>query len=803
MLDSLKKSSYQRIIDHAGGVYDIRVFTRDIKSFNKLIKDPILTKTSTFINLGTYKIPNTKYTLEINGYDKNIGDFINFKLEQGRYPENNNEIAIEDWMLDKFPVKYKIGNKISFPTALSRRGLNGKREELKVQDKFTIVGVFKYTINQNTDKNKAVAYVKRKYVESKLPLDWIEYEAYADVNPENSAAKSLELLASKSDYVKVTFNQNYFKTSISQDFKAIDFISIILYIFISIVASVIIYNIFNVSVTERVKEFGMLRAIGSSPGQIKLLVLGEGLILGCIFIPIGILLGNFIVKGIIALTSGYKDFNGIINIPMSGIAASFIVGFLSILIGTIPPAGKASKISPIEAISSNNNLQLTGRKINKKLQNNSIVSKFGFTADMGYLNLKRNRKRYITTVISLSISIVMFLFVNYLINSTDPIKNLKSKIGGDFIIVSSSSQPKDSLSDKDIEDIKDIKGIDQIYNGKTLYTAMIVPEGKITKEGMKLLQQESNKSSYAKQQLESKIYKFSVIVNGYSKDELNSMKGSIVEGKINAEDMDESPVVILVQNLNYSSNTRYNAGDKLTLMYYIFDDKGNFIRDDKKTFTIAAILKEDLISPDAQIKNLVFMRNETAEKYLDLKGYQQIKITLSKNADYEGIEKTLKAKIKNYRGVTLTSYKEELEKTKKSNMQTSLIMYSFVIVITIVSIINLFNIMSMNIMLRKKEIGMLRAIGFENNQVKEMIRFEGMFYGLASGFWGTVTGVILTYFSFLISRRTLNQGMTWSFPIITVIMTFGITIFICLLSSINASRQLFSSSIVESIRGNE
>jgi ABC-type antimicrobial peptide transport system permease subunit len=130
-------------------------------------------------------------------------------------------------------------------------------------------------------------------------------------------------------------------------------------------------------------------------------------------------------------------------------------------------------------------------------------------------------------------------------------------------------------------------------------------------------------------------------------------------------------------------------------------------------------------------------------------------------------------------------------------------MYSFVIVVAAVSIINLFNIMSMNVMMRKKEIGMLRAIGFENNQVVKMIRFEGIYYGFTSALWGIGLGVLFTYIFYLAARKSFLQGMTWSFPTITIIVTILITILICLIASINASRKLFESSIVDSIRCNE
>ena len=796
MLDAFKKSSYESAIDVAGGAYDIWVSSTSADNVNDFKKDPIFTKTSICENLGLYQVPDSNYILEINGYDKNIPNFINMKLQQGRYPENDNEIAVQDWILDKLPQKYKIGDKVNLTSTLYYKNSKGNREELKIENHLKLVGIYKST-NIDGGNNKATAYVTKKYVESQIPSLLIKYGGYFMVNPKHSIEESFEALTSTNEYSKVPFSKNESKVELVQSFKIIDNVSILLYIVIAIVTAVIIYNIFNISVTERIKEFGMLRAIGSSPGQIKMLVLWEGIILGCIFIPIGIILGSFITKGIIVFVSGYKDFSSIMSIPKSGIICSTVIGFLSIFMGTYSSARRASKISPIEAISSNSNLKLTGRNIKKQLQRKSFMGKlFGFTADMAYLNLNRNRKRFVTTVVSLSISIIMFFIVTYIFNCYDPIQNLKKQIGGDFSVSVLRNSSKDSLTDKDIKDIENINGISKINKQKSMSSLyMKLPEQKVTGSGIKSVQSEAEKSPFVKQQLEKHIYSFNATLYGYTDEDISSMKKYVVQGKINTASMDNEPVVILAQNLNYRNNTKINVGDKITLYDYHY---GN-----EKSFTVGAILDKNLLTLDKVIENIVLMSSKNAEKYMALNGYQELKISLSKNADYDEVEKSLKDKLKGNRSVNITSYKDELKNTKKMDLQTSLIAYSFVIVVAAVSIINLFNIMSMNVMLRKREIGMLRAIGFENNQVKKMIRFEGWFYGIASGLWGAGLGSVFTFLIYITLRGRLVAGMTWKFPVTSILIVFVFTTLMCLLASMNASGKLFDYSIVDSIRGND
>jgi ABC-type antimicrobial peptide transport system permease subunit len=203
---------------------------------------------------------------------------------------------------------------------------------------------------------------------------------------------------------------------------------------------------------------------------------------------------------------------------------------------------------------------------------------------------------------------------------------------------------------------------------------------------------------------------------------------------------------------------------------------------------------------DTSVKNVIIMNSSTAEKFLKLEGYQELKISLEKGADYNGVKSQLESKIKDYRDISFKNYKDELENVKKKYLQLSMIMYSFVLVVGIVSIVNLVNIMSMNIILRKKEIGMLRSLGFGKDEVRKMVITEGMFYGINSSIWGTGLGTILSYLLFRVARRALGASMTWSLPASNMLIMFAAALILCILASMNATRKVFSSGIVESIR---
>lgn len=804
MGESVKKTSYGRMIEDSGGIFDIRFQTFDYGKFEDLKSDPIVQKISIAATLGTHKIPNSKVSIDIKAYEENITEFLNFQLMEGRFPSKGNEIALEKWVLDALPQEYKIGDTIKLPHTIEYRTLEGKRLPEDTESDFILVGTFQHTANEFSNKNFAKAYITKEFLQTNLKNKNLEYNGYLMVDSKYSVPDALMQLGTTGVYSKIFFNQNTIKTFTLQSIKAFDMIFRVLFIIIGVVASVIIFNIFNISITERTKEFGMLRAIGASPLRIKGIVLGEGITLGMIFIPLGMILGSLAVKTVIMISSGYKEFNGLFTIPKEGIVAALVIGFLTIIMGVYFPSVKASKISPIEAISSNNNLNLKGRKIESSLQGKGLRKRFKFPANMAYLNINRNKKRFITTVVSLSITIIMLNCVNYLISCADPVSTFKKNFPSDFILSSYGTTKDSGLTEKDLDDISNIKGIEKISMERSISSSVDVPGESITSKGMKYLEMNSNKSNYLRELFNKKQYFFNTKTLGYNSHELEKLKLGVIEGNIDVNEMKEKQIVIVAQNLNYNDYTNIKAGDKVKISYPVYDEKGNPVRDSKEVFEVGAVVKGDMLKSVDNMASVMFIVDDDAMKnYLKIENFQQANITLDKDANYEQVEKGIKDIMKFSRDLTVKSFKEELKAVKENNMKISMTLYSFVFIVAIVSIVNLINIMYMNVILRNKEIGMMRALGFGSDEVKSMIKHEGIFYGVAASVIGITFGVLLTYVIYVKGRGTLKHGMMWSFPTLEVVIIFIITTFITVIAAVLPSRKLFTSSVVDSIRGIE
>ncbi|WP_035292874.1 FtsX-like permease family protein [Clostridium sp. KNHs214] len=800
MIYALRDNEKARLIDDIGGSYDVIMYYRNEyrKDTEKLIKgnNDIVENETTFISMGNSKIKDSQYSIDINGYDKKAIDLFNFKLLKGHYPEKPNEIALENWVVKKIKPNLKIGDKVNLSSML----VNGKYD-LKLNNEFVLVGIFDHTFNYNVAKNIAKAYVCKEFAMDKVPDKFKSYTTYVGFKEGIETQEGFYKISSQVNFDKATVRMNIVKKTLINRINSLKFIGVALYIIVSIISSILICNIFNTSVIQRIKEFGMLRAIGASSSHIIRLVIGEGFLLGLIFIPLSIFIGNVASKGVMTLFSGYNYFKHLFRIPNETLILSFIFGFISIFLGTYFSAKKASKVSPIEAVNSSGNFKLKGNRLKEKIS--ILKEKSKFTRNMSKVNINRNRKKFISTVVSLSISIILFIVVNYIINCSNPENTLKKQMGGDFVIACNDLAGEASLEEKYISDIEELKGVKSVIKSKETSNFIKVQPDKVTDEGMKLLQRQSRLQPEISEALKKNIYKFNCEIRGYDKKFLEQFRSNLKEGNISFDNSKEKPMVLLAQNLNNNHVTNLKVKDSIEMDIDVYENR-KFLYRNVEQFIIGSILKEHVIKPqDASLTNIIIMDNELLKKYFKISGYQRVRINLDKHADYDYVENKLKGIVKNSRGVTLTSYKEELEKIKKSRIKTAVILYSIIFTVALVSIVNIFNIMSMNVMLRKKEFGMLRAIGMAKDEVNSMIRNEGLLYGIYSIIWGVSLGILFTYLFYVATRGTLMAGMEWTISIWNVLCTSLAVLVICLLAAINASRKVYSDSIVDSIRGVE
>lgn len=475
------------------------------------------------------------------------------------------------------------------------------------------------------------------------------------------------------------------------------------------------------------------------------------------------------------------------------------IGLLTAFIGTYFPANRASVISPIEAIVGGNNTSLRGNDIKLRLDK-TILKKLSFEENMAVINIGRNKKRFLSTCLSLIITITMLMTVNYVIGSISPVAIFKDSFKVDFKV--------DSKSGLSVEKVSSVEGLDVTLKLKRRGTTMDIEKENYTQEGLRTYEELGKSVQYISQCISRDRYLIEVTILGRSDEELEALKKNVIAGEIDIDKMKNEDILILVQNIDGLNYTNLSVGDVVQPSFTKLNDNGEFLGGTYPEFKVGAIVSEDAIkglplgTPSTTVhSSAIILPDSAMKKHMEMTKYQYWEGNVKDGYNYKEVENQLRTVVNSDKGATLLSYREELEKIKVNNAQIIFAMYSIVIVVAIVSIINLINIMNMSAIMRKKEFGFLRAMGLSEKQVKKIIMWEGIIYGVVS----SIAAALLTLGTSAILTRNseawLGQSIaSWHIPIGAMAITIIVTVIITLLSSILPSRMLFKSSIVESIR---
>ena len=526
---SVRDLLYDNAIKNSGD-YEFGFWNVDKKVISILRNDVDLDKVGVITNAdsGSYKLGGFEdCTIYITSEDEVcLKDIFKTELTEGRLPENGSELIISDEA--KEYLKLELNDKITL------NEINYKNEkEIKVGVKeFTIVGFTKESFPSDGTWLNGITFLEK--IENNKTYD-IKFTVKDNKNKYQtvlSKAKRLnieeELIDSNNDLLALRGQSEY--KGINDVIKGI---SIFVIIIIMITTIFLIYNTINISITERMAEFGILRSIGATPKQIRNLVIKESLILCLISIPFGVLsgfIGVWITVKLLESNISMMFNDSILTVKFypSIILFTLIIGVITIFIASFGPARKAGKVSPISIIKGS-----SGGSI--KYYNGKIVRKiFGVEGWVAYKNIRKNSKRFIVTILSLSISLIMFiLFTTLNMKRLDELAyiNKSSLTHGNIYL---RKDIVNEVSDK----IKNISGIDEVYIQPYLWLEYLALDPALITDEFK--------SSYG---YESDEFLNNITILGYDD---NSLKELGVENGLK-----DGEVIII------NSFARYNEDGKL------------------------------------------------------------------------------------------------------------------------------------------------------------------------------------------------------------------------------------------------
>jgi len=741
--------------------------------------------------------------IELNYLNEAAFKLMNINLEEGQLPKSNNEVVIERWILRYFDEEVKVGDIIKI------------QDEDGDEKDYTLSGIAKDDW-QNQGEGISKAYLIKN--DSNVKDDSTVLVEIKDEADKQEVIKEVSnLVSSKSEVVQNKDLLRLIGESGNADMNKSLFMIVFIVIGIVVLATVVvIYNAFHISIAERMKQFGLLRAIGTTKKQIMNLVIREASIMIFIGIPLGVFFGIVAVY-CIAFTfnkmSGLGEFSNlkVVTSPFVLLLSSGI-GAATIYVSAYLPARSAGKISPLMAISNQSLI-----KKEKRNRSGKFLGKvFKIDTAMALKNVKRNKRRFYITVLSMAISVTLFVtFMSFAKFSN----NFSEKVTEDndiaFNIYDNGNTEKlDVINNKLIEEVRNISGVGEVYKHyNSILTQGFVEESAIPKE-VRQWAAENRDEDLFKSKVDGKNKsKISVVFQAYEDNKLNVAKKYIKEGSIdNLKDGE----VIIVRETTFFGDKRsliapmanLKVGDDILISDVEYSDgQENFNSKELKKVKVAAIMDVQPFSDlDYQgVLNVIGSKN-TVKNIIEgnqqqMKNFKVTDVGIKiKNESYlDKIDKSLK-KIENTNaGIGYYNKIESAKSEKAYKLQMSILLMGFIIVITLISAVNIVNTVTTNILLRNKEIAALKAIGMTRKQVRKMITFEGVLFGLYGGIIGSVAGTILAYILYnpMSNIRDFKFTLPWNSIIISIVAV----IIMGYVSALIPLRRLSKQNIIDSIRG--
>ena len=761
--------------------------------------------------------------IRIAGMSENLEKLASVKLKQGRMPENENEIIIPDNILTNGGMSFSEGEEIEL--TLGTREADGEiinpdmaiRENVEetlvntVSKKYKIVGVYN-RLSYELDSRESASYLALT-VDNKTNI-------YENVN-------ALFTVKKLSDYDKVA---SKLKTNLGVDavYSHRDLLGLYgvlggsaiadtikafagFLIALIVVGSVsLIYNSFAISVSERTKQIGILKSIGATKKQIRACIRYEATVLSLIAIPIGIIIGClgmgitlYLLRDNFSATS-YEYAKTQIKLVISplGLLLAAIICYITTLIAAWIPARRAIKITPLDAIRQTTDIRVSP----KQLKTSKLTLKlFGFEAMMAKKNFKRNKKKYNFTIISIAASIILFITTSSFCAYADrAIFSQFKTLHNDIYYHIWQDWDVKALAN-DLSKLDKVDEIGFLYDTESLL--FDINDDYLAKDCKKYSQDLNN---YANKQY--------VVCKFMDDEEFNELCDKY--NLDSSEYYDSNNIKALLKNnlseIHNGKNYRYNVIDKNLKNFDINIAADKLIAsDEKEEMAVNQIKKDTAFKVGACIElddyilynnmALVYphsMMNEVLEqKFYGLYNTELMSKEIFVKAKdhkkaYSNIEQYLIAK--GYTSSGLEDARETLEAEMMLIEIVDVFSYGFIILMSLITVANIFNTISTSIMLRKKEIAMLKSVGMSESGVRKMLNYECINYGFKSLILGLPISVALSYVLYKIS--SLNNVFNYVLPYRSILIAATSVFIVVFVSMLYSNSKIKKENTIDALK---
>lgn len=713
----------------------------------------------TITNNAGYEVSGNQLFIQ---YNLEAYETFNITLSSGYFPTALNEVIVSDYYayvyLDNDPINKTVIIVIN-----------------DFEYEYAVVGV-------SNDINHIIGYMD----EQNMAIGNVYFEVDNPRNTEDVTNMIIENTNIKES--SITYNEQVlryygFESGTSGNTNVLTLFALIIGLIVVITSFVMIYTSFTLSLNERKKEYGTLKSIGATNSQIRQIIISEALILSLIAIPIGFLisaLGLIVLKDQINFIIHVVTLNGSNTIPMEIsfnllyilLCVLFII--IVVLMSVIIPSIKATKVSSITVIRQNEDIKRV-KKNNFKL----IKKIFGYNGVYVKKNINRNKRRYIITNISLTVSLLVFISANSAIMYTKQI--IESDFADSNYNVSASG-PKEYFHDLN-ESILPAINSDFSVNLDSEFELQNSC-GLITKEFKSINSVGSGCAVY-------------VNVLFLSDDNMQKYLTDI-----ELEKLEQGEAIYISNEIRDNDANFYNYDiihsketDRITITKYIDRDtqyEQNLLITKKTDIIPNATFLYDSRSINLLVSEETFLSIVNDTK--DIEGFNSYTLYV----DSSNIDDTVEL-LQNYEnnGYTNNHYKEQQESLMLVDIMTY-IGYAFILLVSFISISNVFNILTSNQAQKRREYAMIMSIGSSIQDVKRMILFEGVLYTINAFAYSGIIGTGLSCIFYLILKNSYNVHLI--VPLNGILSALLLLVILTGVTYIFSVRNNSKISLIETIR---
>ncbi|MCX7749523.1 MAG: ABC transporter permease [Clostridia bacterium] len=745
---------------------------------------------------GVLKREDINFTMGIEGCDTEMIEMAGRTFIKGGFPKGKGEIALEEWALEELSIKPVIGQKVRLKFMASKEVNHVKSSETEAE--FILAGILK---TQSRSMGAAYSFVSIDTVYEIFPKANPNYGMLVQVKEGLPIRETLEEIRQN---LKLNEDQVQYNESLLMalgENKDILLVQIFLALIIIIATVAAVYNIFNISVLERIKQFGLLRSVGTTPKQIRRIVFGEGVFLSLVSIPLGIGLGIALVYLLAGGMSTLVMVPNEVVIPIGVILGTAGLSLAAVLFSAVRPAFLAGKVTPLEAVRMNTAFMKQSMIIKPRKWHKWIGRLWGIGGKLAYLNLLRHKKRFVATTFSMCIGIVLFIVFSYLIWGANPTKVLDGVFFGDYVLnidgETKADQPDAAKS------IGKIKGVSEVFKTSVGVVDILFKEQDINANYKSMLSKKHNIK--LEKDKETGLYTDTAAFYGYSENALKAANQHLIEGKIDMDKMAKEDEVFIINHSKVENGLQISnvkIGDEIKIRTALLEN-------DKlqpgavRKLKVAGILSDKPVPIQFNVMGISIVAHEnTFKRHGGMRLMSQYNINLSKDAERVQAANALRTLSRNIENSRLVSLEEEIKKLKEQKRQISILLYGLIGIIALIGIFSIVNTISTNLILRVREFGVLRAVGMTNQELKQMVRMEGMFYGMISAIWGVIVGSIFAYILYRLIRKEATY-LVWQIPWQAILIACAGSILLGLLATVVPTKRISSMNIIDSIKSAE